>query len=353
MDKSTLVSIIVPIYNAEKVLDNCLSSVLNQTYSDLEIILVNDGSTDQSGDICDAYALKDSRMKVIHQLNAGPSSARNEGVQASTGDFIQFVDADDTVEPDLTEKLVAAMEAEGDIDFVICGYTIRVNGETGTIRKILPAVEGILNRSTFLNEIGKLYYDIVLPSLWNKLYVSDIIKSRHIQFREDLSMGEDLLFNLAYIENCQRVNIIRDPLYLYSIENNHSLSSKFNKNLFQNQLMLYQEIKRFLQKNVSYSGANKEYVQLIFANSIVLVLNNLFHPGSDLSATQKKKTIHAIISNKEVRENIPFFKDRMQARLIGVLIKRHSYGGIYSLLRLKYFTEHRMYPLFRMVKKVN
>src|SRR5699024_6957900 len=118
-NKQGLVSIIVPIYNAEDSLHNCIESVLEQTYPHIELILVNDGSTDLSKKICNHYVSLDERIKVIHQENAGPSSARNRGIEYAIGDYVQLVDADDDIKPNMTERVLQAMTH--DLQLVICG----------------------------------------------------------------------------------------------------------------------------------------------------------------------------------------------------------------------------------------
>src|SRR5699024_8836033 len=196
----------VPVYNAQATLTNCLNHILKQTYRFIEVILVNDGSTDHSRELCDACAKKNTKVKAIHQENAGPSAARNTGIQAATGDYIQFVDADDYIEPTMTEKLVKAMERN--VQLVICGYTSVYNNVT--IKKYMSSNEVINDKKTLIYQISKLYKNIILPSPCNKLYVTKQIRQFEIRFIENLHIGEDLLFNLAYIQTCERIHMIPD-----------------------------------------------------------------------------------------------------------------------------------------------
>lgn len=345
MEQRNVVSIIIPIYNAELHLNKCLLSVLNQTYGNLEVILINDGSTDLSGEICDNYAKTDNRIRVIHQKNAGPSHARNTGIKMSVGEYIQFVDSDDWIEPDMTEKLVEAMVDH--VQLVICGYKNNADAS------FIPAINGVYQKPEFMLHFGNLYKHIIFPSPCNKLYRTAIIKEFAIRFSENMTMGEDLLFNMDYLKNCNRINIIPDQLYNYMISNNNSLTKSFNKNLFDNQQILFQNVRGFLMENNCYTGENKYYLKVIYANSIINCLTNVFHKNSDLSSKQKRKVIATIISEEYVIQNITYFKDSMQARLIGRLIQLRSTTGVYWFFRIKNSLSYRMHPLFIMLKNIN
>lgn len=344
-----MVSIIVPVYNAQATLTNCLNHILKQTYSFLEVILVNDGSTDHSGEICDVFALKNANVKAIHRKNAGPSAARNTGIQAATGDYIQFVDADDYIDLTMTEKLVKAMVSN--VQLVICGYASRYNHVM--IKKYLPSIAGVYDRSSFINHVGELYKDIILPSPCNKLYVTKQIKRFEIRFIENLHIGEDLLFNLAYIQTCERIHLITDPLYNYVITSNHSLSRGFNKDLIAHQQMLHQEVKTFLEKNYCYNGANAYFLNMMYTNSIISRLQNLFHQHSTLLPKQQKRQILKIISDDRLQQHAAYFQDNIQTRLIGKMIKHKSVHGIYWFLKGKNILRHRMSPLFHRLKSIH
>lgn len=209
--RQPLVSVIIPVYNAEKYLEECCVSVLAQSYTSIEIILVNDGSTDNSLNICEKIAESDPRVQVIHQENSGVSSARNAGIQASKGEFIVFVDADDI----LTENSISSrVELAIDVDLVICSYQV-VDSECKTIRKMPRATsflwepdEALVNLFAKC-EIGYQGY------LWNKIYRNKIIKDSGILFENGVAYNEDQLFNLTYIVNCKQIRISNICVYNY------------------------------------------------------------------------------------------------------------------------------------------
>ncbi len=212
--KKELVSVIIPVYNAESFLERALLSVLNQTYNDLEIILVDDGSKDNSPAMCDDFAKKDKRVKVIHQENAGPSAARNKGIEVAKGKYIEFLDADDYISANCIEKMV---ESIGASDLVVCGYHYVT--QSGAVQYAFEKKE-VLN---FRNNCSK-FFDMVKKVLFNspcnKLLKKDLITKG---FDEKYFIGEDTIFNTEYFKNCQMVTIIPDVLYYYDFTNQTSI----------------------------------------------------------------------------------------------------------------------------------
>lgn len=190
-----LVSVIVPVYNAEKYLVKCLESIVNQTYKNLEIILVNDGSKDNSLSICQEYAKRDARITVFDKTNGGVSSSRNFGIDLSSGEYVCFFDSDDYVEISFIEKLVNKI---GDNDVCIGGYVAENYNEEGgltTKEEVLLDIERIDDNFPLQNH-KKLF--ALSMSLWNKLYRLSLIKENFLRFDEKVSFGEDGLFNADF-----------------------------------------------------------------------------------------------------------------------------------------------------------
>lgn len=211
-----MISIIVPIYNAEKYLARCVGSVIAQTFPNWELLLIDDGSTDKSGYICDAYAQQDWRIRVVHQPNGGVSAARNRGVQLAQGKYILFVDSDDHMLPTMCETMVKALEST-ESDCVVCGTTETSGGYW----------RPTANRSYTLEELRadmpSLLQTELLSPPWNKIYKRE--KIRHL-FQEDISFGEDFIFVLHYLENCQKITFITDSPFYHEKGNEHSLVLK-------------------------------------------------------------------------------------------------------------------------------
>lgn len=200
-----MISVIVPIYKAEAHLRKCLDSITGQTYRDLQIILVNDGSPDNSGSICEEYAEKDSRIVVIQKENGGVSAARNTGLEAADGEWIGFVDADDWIEPDLYEYLLGMADAH-QADVVQCAVAM----ECGEKSAVLYSVQGdtgvVLSKESLRSFSG---------SVWNKLYRRGIVKD--LRFDRAYSIGEDYLFNAEVLAQTNRVVFASFPKYHYTV----------------------------------------------------------------------------------------------------------------------------------------
>lgn len=207
-----IVSIIVPVYNAQENIVRCIESVLKQDFENFELILMNDGSKDASGSICDEYAVKDARIQVVHKENSGVSDTRNKAIAMAKGKYLQFIDSDDWITPDAT-GLMVRMAEEKNCEMVITDF-YRVIGERlaqkGDIRE-----DGLLTRKEFalymMDNPADFYYGV----LWNKLYRRDIIENNGLQMDENISWCEDFIFNMEYIRHVENVYALHVPVYYY------------------------------------------------------------------------------------------------------------------------------------------
>ncbi len=211
------VSVIVPIYNVEKYFDACMESLVHQTYQNLEIILVDDGSSDACPQMCDAWAKKDARIKTIHQENAGSGPARNHGLEIATGEFIVFVDPDDWIAADLIEQLLLAQNNV--FDFVSSGNCEVVFNEKNeeVSRNIKKPKAEILTKSMMHQAYLRLARDGLVGAPTRKLYKSSIIKENNIKF-PDLRRSQDIVFNYRYFDCCENLKLLDYAGYYYRIE---------------------------------------------------------------------------------------------------------------------------------------
>lgn len=219
---NVLVSVIVPVYNVEKYIAKCIESIISQTYANIEIILINDGSMDKSGKICKKYALQDSRIKVVDDTNHGVSHARNEGIKLAKGKYIVFIDSDDRVDKEYIQSLIEPTYIQ-EYDLVICSFREIFEYSNKTFCHVMSEEEKE-------NLTGKLNIDYkilekFLGIPWLKLYRTDIIKKYNITFPEDLKIAEDQIFNYAYLEHVKKYYFINKTLYNYNHRNDNSLTN--------------------------------------------------------------------------------------------------------------------------------
>lgn len=301
-----LLSIIVPVYNKSLYMDSCIQSVLDQTVTNFELILVNDGSTDDSGKKCDAFQKKDSRIKVIHQTNQGVSAARNAGLAVAVGDYIGFVDSDDLLHPKMYETLITNIE-KFNADLSICG-----------VRRVSPDKTinwGGKNKITIHNKeegLSALFNGEILLSNYDKLFRRELISN--ISFRP--ALFEDTFFNFEALV-AANVTIIDDTiLYDYMIrDNSHSLAA-FNQK-YMNAIELSEEIISYCKKH--FPKHVKEAESFHF-NTLMMILNMIL-----IESRKKNKESFDIIRKGLKNLNNLYLKSN-------IVYKRYKYG--YSLFQI-------------------
>ena len=285
-----LISIIVPVYNTKAYLESCVRSILAQTYKNIEIILVDDGSSDGSGKLCDRIAKEDSKIQVIHKENGGPSSARNTGLGVSGGEFVLFCDSDDTVCTEWAERLLVAAEAHTS-SLTICGYEL-YDPAGKQIRKVSVA-GGIYA----LQDYFKLFH--LTGSSCIKIYRNDLLKKYGIRFPEHIRYGEDVLFNIDYIslEEVTSFYVINTPLYQYlryQPEPRVTLSEISN--------VSYYDLRTVHEKRLPFIAQEDRlrYKKLFFGN--IWKRFNQLPTLKNISIIERKKEEKAIVSDDVFRE---------------------------------------------------
>lgn len=206
------VSIIVPVYNAEHTIGRCIESILNQEYADFELLLVNDGSTDSSGSICDSYAAQDARVRVLHKENTGVSDTRNTALDQAKGTYLQFLDSDDWITPDATSSLVRSAES-GSCDLVVSDF-YRVVGERVSQKGDIDD-DSVMTREEYAAHMMENPADFYYGVLWNKLYRRSIVEAHHLRMDPEISWCEDFMFNLEYIRYAETFRALQVPIYYY------------------------------------------------------------------------------------------------------------------------------------------
>ena len=285
-----LISIIVPIYKSEDLLKKCIKSVLFQTYSNFELILVDDESPDCCPQICDEYAKKDKRIKVIHKKNGGASDARNAGLDIAKGDYISFLDSDDYLESNF---LLNAVQKIGESDLYISGITMYVNGDQ---KEYIPSVCGFFSTKDMFE---KCLVDIPLICLCGpccKLFCRKIIEENKIRFDVKLRCGEDTDFNLSYNKYAKSAYIDDVSFYKYYRGNPNSLFSSYNYQYYEDHVKVYD---RWLI-TLNFFHCDELAIKRFKEKYVITLIGNIFSAYIHHCDYKEKKRVINLLCNDKI-----------------------------------------------------
>ena len=304
-----MLSIIVPIYNSKEHINKCVNSILAQDFQNWELILVDDGSCDGSFQLCDTFASTDNRIRSIHKVNGGVSSARNLGIKVATGNYIMFCDSDDFVERTWCSTHLSAIQ-NNPYAFIVSGIN-RIDSEI------------VSTNFKDINSAGQLsYFDIfklgLSPYTVNKIYNANIIREFNIQFDESFDLGEDVIFNVDYYKHCSDVILIQQSLYNYvNIEN--SATNKYQYNLFEKNLPLFSARLPLINKNIV-----SEFCDIYF-NYFINFLNNTMDPRNKMSFFKKLRYNNKMIKSKEFKYCVANISGHTDSKLFIRIVRMHNY----------------------------
>lgn len=326
------ISIIIPVYNVERYLNRCIESVVNQTFKDIEIILVDDGSPDNSPQLCDEWSKKDNRIKVVHKKNEGLGLARNTGMQHATGEFIAFIDSDDYVDLKMYEILYKKALTHN-ADIVYCGHKYGLKDGTYEDRsdfkeeKIFDNKEDLKKQS--INYFYPLNGQYMMMSVWHSIYKREVIKTDFYSEREVVS--EDLHFQLSAILNSKKIVYIPDCLYYYCY-NGESLSHTFKFSKFYG-------FQKLLKLILSLFPDNKKYAYKFYYNSTQNIIRQIFS-NQTLTTKEKKKYLRDIYFDKIWEEIKTGTNKTMYAKhhkLCYTLLGKKTFFPYYLVLLFDYY----------------
>lgn len=282
------VSIIIPVYNVEEYIAECLESVIKQTYLNLQIILIDDGSSDSSGDICDKYSQKDKRILVLHTMNSGPAAARNYGIKVAIGEYIVFIDSDDTIAKQYIQCLIDGINQGKDL---FC--TAYIDKSIYGIVKCNDFSVKKYTRETLINCVISGTGGV----LWGKIFRNDLIHKYNLFLPEELYMCEDMIFILNYIKYIKRWSAISRPLYYYNRLNAKSISSKIGPSYIENYLTFY----RYFSMSLKELGLSKKEIDAIIEQKTISLIEYLIMETDNLKETYKviyeKEKLYKCIEN--------------------------------------------------------
>lgn len=330
---NSLISIIVPVYNASNYLDECINSIINQTYRNLELIFINDGSTDNSLEILERYKNIDSRIIIINQENKGVSIARNNGMAIATGSYMGFVDADDWIEIDMFQTLFETIE-KFQCDMVLSDKRTFINGKEINSSYNFPLnvkieIDYIKNTILpYLIEKDDLY------SLWNKLFKTSIIIENNIIFPPGNALSEDNIFNLLYFDKIKSMIYIDYTGYNYREVFGSATRNVIKNNYFQNVLSIYKfDYRSFMDLNLTDKEINK-LKSLKFIKNILSLIYIYLNPANKLNLIKRIQFVKLMVYNEDVQnainENFVYFSQN-ESKYNRFLIKSIKQKSIFKL----------------------
>lgn len=287
-------SVIVPVYNVESYLPRCIDSLLAQNYVDLEILLIDNGSNDQSGQICENYAAQFSNITAYHIPNKGVGSARNFGLSKAKGEFICFVDADDYLVGNLFSDVESQLDSQ--LDLVVFSYynSIEKNlSEIDRSAKILPT-EGKKDKSDFIALFQELFLTDMMYTVWNKIYRREFLEEHQIVF-ESYELGEDVRFNLSVYQHVNTVFLVKSAYYIYVSGRVDSAMGQYNPNRMNYQL---EELGKVDQLMISWNSHDDQFIDQIKARILMSNIQNI--SKQKMSLSKKRHYVEVLCRNQEM-----------------------------------------------------
>ncbi len=332
------ISIIVPVYQAEQYLPPCVESVTDQTFSDWELLLVDDGCTDGSPAICDRLAASDSRIRALHQpKNAGVSEARNRGLREAKGAYIAFLDADDSLEPRALETLWNLREQSG-ADSAACAHRNLLPDGSSFVERCLPA--GTYDRQGILEGIvypllgDRLRQPIFNGFIWRYLFSAEILKDAGVTFEG--AYLEDDLFLMEYFCNARRLAVTEEPLYRY-LSNPASATHKYMRD-FQQVFARFMERKEALVQKYGLESARPQWRENSNCAGLLIAIGNEYARGNPKTMAQKQQTVKALCTAPEMARAIQTVAPAGMSRnkqLVAKLVQGEHFFLLTLLYRLK------------------
>ncbi|MBO5359169.1 MAG: glycosyltransferase family 2 protein [Clostridia bacterium] len=321
------ISVIVPVYNVEKYLKKCINSILKQSFIDFELILVDDGSPDKSGEICDNYAAKDNRIKVIHKQNGGVSAARNDGIRAASGEYIMFVDSDDYIDSQMLESLLEKNICNADMVISSIKMVCKEKSYDFVMQEREYSPKELIEDYCLEN-----FPKICFCGPCCKLYKKSVLDANAIKFNEKMSLGEDTYFNLQYISVIKNIITTDEIHYFYMRDNEDSLFTKFRSNYYSDIRSVYVKTCDLIDE-LECSDAAKENIIKNYANGLLSnVIKSVITAGKKESMDYMQKIVQDDCFNK----NLQYYKKTDFRYIAANEIQKKHYNLVYFFIVLKY-----------------
>ena len=315
----------------KKLFGAAIKSVLNQTYKNVELIVVENGIKDGTEQICKSFE-KEYPNKIIYTYNEMPnvSEARNTGIQKATGTYLAFIDADDEYEADFLEKLIKNIK-ETNAQLVTCGYKTIYE----KIERLIEEHQKIENTTNIKEYLEIVKENYLFNELWNKLYITSIVKEKNIIFNKDFELGEDFIFNLDYLKHVKKASYINEPLYIYS-DGQDGLKLKYRANKFE----IEYELTKYLEEFYKEKDYPLEYVYNRFARVYYNGIINIFHYNNPANKKEKEKQLEVFIKKEQYQKDLSFLKDKITDKKFKIAVKYFFLKGK-TMIKIFLFINNR------------
>ncbi|MBN2730383.1 MAG: glycosyltransferase [Bacteroidales bacterium] len=350
MIKTLKISIIVPVYNAEKYLFQCIESIRCQTYNNFELLLINDGSADRSGKICDEYTQVDQRIKVIHKENGGVSSARNTGIEMAKGKYLLFIDSDDWIEPKYIESFLHSELGDDELTFIIHDILKETGNEIKKNCNFPNKTFSKLNYSELFAELKLFRFGYP----FSKLYSSRIIQQHNIRFDTKIHFSEDLLFMLEYVKYVKSIRTSSSAMYHYVNVNSSSLARSYHS--FESELACFNKAKTIFQDLIELYKLNKnaeKYIQISLGHFILRSTQSLYRPKHKKNHSDRIRILRSIMTS----ENAVYFSQYTSFRndwiyaIPCILFEKRMFQLFDIYLNTSFFIRYNFELIWKLIRK--
>lgn len=324
------VTVIIPAYNVEKCIEQCIQSVCEQTYSNLEIILINDGSLDSTGEICRNWKKKSANIFLLERKNGGVSRARNLGIEKASGTYLMFVDADDYLDKNAVENL---MRYHQEAEWVIGNYWITdvLRGESGIHEQYFQGAYSCGNKE----ELPKLCESRNFNCVWAKLYRRDVIQKYNLRFDEGRSYGEDLMFNCSYFSHIESFVILKVPIYHYCYQYGEGLGTRYLSDEWKIQEEMCRKIREMTKTVYRLSPQSQIYMNHFYYAQAIASLQRIAAEKS-ISKKEKKEKIGQLTHSNFFSSILNQEYEQQRINKLDFLLLKNHRGLLYDILHRWY-----------------
>ncbi len=343
-------SVIIPAYNCAATIGDTLESLMAQTMADLEIIIINDGSTDNTLEVLERYVRGDEHIRVISVENSGPASARNLGIREAEGDYLYFMDSDDLILPDMLRDMIQLAEKH-DLDCVACGYTMENVSGSHTHSKVFGYEDFVAETP---EEYRARLMDMIKAHLmyvvWNKIFRTSLIKENGILFGDFFS-GEDRLFNTQTFPFIRRFGFLNKPYYRYFLRGQKTLANRYLDNRFESALACHTALIDAYRKMGLYDEQNRQYIDFVFVKGVMSCFTQLNAKGCPMKWKEKKAFIRETLQNSYVSAAIHSTDaDVGYSKMVNRILCTGNAALIYLMAKAVYLLQFRLNSLYLNLK---